>query len=239
MPTQIIKWNPISKLAEQTVSPPLPARKYFPDWYREKPFFTNNRMEVTKDHTADKGLKACVPFMDAMSGGYIQETWQDILIEVEEIESGAKRVRYTFPTDPPIMSHRERVSVKVGQEFYPMEYTFHPAWAPELPAGWSMIYSTPFNRLDLPFQFLNGIVDSDRYTQHGNLSNIPFFIRKSFTGIIPKGTPFLQMLPIKREDWESKIEPYSETKQSKVIQSIHQYFYGGYKKVFWTKKTYN
>lgn len=239
MPTQIVKWNPVNKLAEDTVSPPLPARKYFPDWYRKSSVFSDNQLQINKNFKPDLDLKACVPFMDAMSGGYIQETWQDIIIRLEEVENGKAIVSYAFPTKPEIMGHRDSVSLKIGEDFYPMEYVFHPAWAPELPSGWSMIYTSPFNRLDLPFQILTGIVDSDRYTQNDALSNVPFFIRKSFQGIIPKGTPFLQMIPIKRENWESVIQPYSQRKQNKIIQGVNQHLYNGYKKTFWTKKNYN
>jgi hypothetical protein len=33
---------------------------------------------------------------------------------------------------------------------------------------------------------------------------MPFFISKGWTGILPAGTPYMQMMPFKREDWTSE-----------------------------------
>lgn len=181
----------------------------------------------------------CMPFMDAMSAGYIQESWQDIAIDVKRMEDGAYGVQFNFPTEPRIMNYRPTSSVAVGDEFYPVEFTFHPAWVPEVPKGWSVLYQTPFNRLDLPFQFLGGIVDNDTFTQSADASNMPFYIKKSFTGILPKGTPLVQMIPIKRDHWESEKSHYSEAEQNRIIAATKQYFWGGYRKTYWSKKTYN
>ena len=176
--------------------------------------------------------------MDSLSSGYIQETWQDISIETKEVRPGAVEIRYNVPTEPNIMSLRNELNMPVPDDFYPVEFTFHPAWIPELPKGWSMLYITPFNRLDLPFQMLSGVVDNDAFTQSEEGSNMPFYIKKSFSGIIPKGTPIVQMIPIKRESWQSAPQEYSARKQSKIITLARQHFWGGYKKTFWTKKDY-
>jgi hypothetical protein len=34
---------------------------------------------------------------------------------------------------------------------------------------------------------------------------MPFFIVNGWTGVIPAGTPYAQMLPFKRENWESEV----------------------------------
>lgn len=234
----IIKFNPVSKLVEDTVPPPRPAREYFPDWYKKAPAFEGNTPEIDSAGVVNKSLKLCVPFMDSLSAGYIQETWQDILIESVEVMPNSFQLRYSFPTEPAIINLRDKVHVSLGDEFYPTEFTFHSPWMPELPKGWSMLYVTPFNRLDLPFHVLSGIIDSDGFTQAEPNSNMPFYVKKSFSGILPKGTPFVQMIPIKRESWESSPQPYSEDNWRKVIRLSQQYFWGGYKKVFWHKKTY-
>ena len=35
---------------------------------------------------------------------------------------------------------------------------------------------------------------------------MPFFIIKGFTGILPAGTPYAQILPFKRENWSSEVD---------------------------------
>jgi hypothetical protein len=71
-----------------------------------------------------------------------------------------------------------------------------------------------------------------------NNTNHPFFIQEEFEGIIPKGTPYMQMIPIKRDSWKSEFAEY-DPMLSLSVGKIRQYFMGGYKKMFWQKKEYN
>jgi hypothetical protein len=48
---------------------------------------------------------------------------------------------------------------------------------------------------------LSGIVDSTILHE----GSIPFFIKKGFEGIIPAGTPILQIIPFKKDNWTSKV----------------------------------
>jgi hypothetical protein len=191
------------------------------------------------DGTTNRTVKMCMPFLDSMTSGYIQETWQDIEIELTKVSDSQMSVKYIYKTEPDIIGAREKTSgIVQSGEFYPIEFTFHPVWIPELPKGWSMMYMTPQNRIDLPFQFLSGIVDNDEFTQSEERSNIPFYIKKSFSGVIPKGTPLLQMIPVKRENWEAIANEYNEELQNETIKTVREQPWGGYKKHFWTKKNY-
>jgi hypothetical protein len=105
-----------------------------------------------------------------------------------------------------------------------------------LPDGYSAIVMHPLNRVDLPFITMSGIVDFDK-SIHAPIGNIPFFIKKGFEGTIPAGTPMFQIIPFKREDWNSENQPYSDIfwqekmKERKSIANI-------YKKKIWQKKSY-
>jgi len=81
----------------------------------------------------------------------------------------------------------------------------HYAWKSlfniQTPKGYSILISHPHNRFDLPFTTLSGIVDSDMTMARGNL---PFFLKSGFEGIIPVGTPIYQVMPFKRENWQSE-----------------------------------
>jgi hypothetical protein len=234
----VVKFNPVSELTEDTVPMPKPARNYIPEWYKRAPAFETKKPQIDKMGMSNPALKMCMPFIDAMSSGYIQESWQDIVIQVESRESEKVSLGYSSPTLPEIIGHREKVSVPMGEDFYPIEFIFHPVWIPQLPKGWSMLYTSPINRPDLPFQVLSGIVDSDSFYQSEEGSRIPFYVKNNFEGIIPKGTPMIQMIPIKRSSWESFKNKYSQREQNKMIVLARQHFWGGYKKTFWHKKTY-
>jgi hypothetical protein len=236
--SHVVKFNPISKIAQETVPIPRPTKDAMPEWYKKAPSFHTKNPKIGEDGKANKALKLCQPFMDAMSSGYVQESWQDIDIQKLILEDGQIQIKYVYREEPEIMSFRNTPSVPIGDEFYPIEFTFHPPWIPELPEGWSMLYITPLNRVDLPFQFLSGVVDNDNFSQSEERSNIPFYIKKSFYGVIPKGTPMVQMIPIKRENWESVANEYDQELQDEAIKTVRQHLWGGYKKHYWVKKSY-
>jgi hypothetical protein len=237
-----IKFNPSSEQISLIVPPPQPARLYIPEWYKNIPSFAtnNNRPEFDVNNgKANVTIRHCMPFADSFTTGYIQESWQDMAFNVVKDENGEEKLNFYTPGAPDMVSVRLNVqTVFSKEEYYPVEFTFHPPWTPELPKGWSMIYTSPFNREDLPFRVTTGIVDSDSYTHANIKSNLPFYLKQGFTGVIPKGTPLYQMIPMKREDWEREIMSYDPDKIEKVNTPIRNFFWGGYKKLHWDKKSF-
>jgi hypothetical protein len=231
----VIRFNPVSELAEMVVKPPRPASEYIPQWYRDSETFKGGSPSFRYDGVPDLGLKMCHPFRDSLFSGYIQESWQDIYISADE--SG--EMTYAYRTQPGIISVRDRPNLPIGQEFYPKELTINPQWTPQLPRGWSMLYTSPFNRVDLPLVVLSGIVDHDKLTHFDEVGNLPFYLKSDFSGILPKGTPLYQMIPIKREAWISVAKRYNEKEQLSIQNRILSRIWGGYKKEFWTRKEFS
>lgn len=231
----VVKFNPVSELAERIVKPPRPASEYIPQWYKDSKTFKGGHPSFDQDGVADFGLKMCHPFRDSLSSGYIQESWQDIYFSAD----GEGRSSYAYKTQPGIISMRESPSLPIGQEFYPQELIITPQWTPELPKGWSMLYISPFNRVDLPLVVLSGIVDHDGLTHFGQVGNLPFYLKNGFSGVLPKGTPLYQMIPIKREKWVSVTKKYNERQQLNIQNKIMSRIWGGYRKEFWIRKEYS
>ena len=226
-------FRPTSKETELLVPPPKSAKEYIPDWFKNIPQFKNNKFEVDDLGNSSATMKMCMPFLDTFLTGYIQETWVDIFVEIKD-----GNFRYTTPSTPSIMEHRSEDSQYYPKlkGYCPQEFTWKQPWIPELPDGWSMLYIHPLNRLDLPFLNLTAIIDNDKYVME-KTTNHPFFIQENFQGVIPKGTPYMQMIPIKRDSWKMITEPYSEN-LSTMVEKVRQYFVGGYKKLYWQKKDY-
>lgn len=229
----VVEFSPVSKLTEQVVPVPKPAINYLPEWWKNKSAFKTKRPEFNEMGRPNPTVKMCVPFRDGMTSGYIQESWQDI-----SIESLGDNLRYSFPTKPEIISLRDDLGVPIDNSFYQEEFVFIPQWIPKVPKGWSVLYTSPINHFELPFWMPSAIVDNDRFTQSNNYSSFPFYIKKDFAGIIPKGTPLYQMIPIKRSSWVSKKNKWNEKKQRKVTHLVDASFWRGYKDNFWTKKEY-
>jgi hypothetical protein len=105
----------------------------------------------------------------------------------------------------------------------------------EIPKGYSALVTHPLNRHDLPFVTLSGIID-DFVVPVGN---VPVFFSSTFEGIIPAGTPIAQIIPFKREDWDSKEDKgVLEPGNLNTFYSSRQAT-GWYKQNIWKKKTFN
>jgi hypothetical protein len=215
-----ITFVPGTKKIEDAVTFPQPAKNFIPDWYKNiksgKDFFN---------------VKKCIPFLDSMSNGYIQTTWCDIIVTEEE--DGPKVV---FDSEVPIFGRRPTSDMPVDKYFYDIEFVWQRPWSIILPKGYSALIVHPLNRIDLPFMTLSGIVDLDK-SIHAPIGNIPFFIKKGFTGTIPAGTPMFQILPIKREDWKSETQEYNDFFWEEKIKE-KQNFSGFYKKQIWQRKSF-
>jgi hypothetical protein len=227
-------FRPTSKEVEILVEPPKPAKHYYPEWLKKIPPYINDQLKIDDSGNANPSVKACIPFLDTFVSGYIQETWCDIWIKIKD-----GKFEYRYANGPEIMEHRSTESQFYPDTgvFCPQEFTWKQPWIPELPEGYSMLYTQPFNRYDLPFLNLTAIIDNDKFTME-RITNHPFFIKDNFEGIVPKGTPYMQMIPIKRDEWRSEIKSFDEILSLKVLK-IRQYFIGGYKRLFWQKKIYN
>jgi hypothetical protein len=119
---------------------------------------------------------------------------------------------------------------------YPNHLAFRGFWGIKTPRGWSVLVVQPLNRHDLPWTITSGIMDCDKYSTSGN---IPFFIKEDFVGMIPAGTPFAQLIPIKRASWTSikndRGISFLEDLQGTMVRALNK----SYKKFFWVRKDYN
>jgi hypothetical protein len=183
---------------------PKPSIKHLPDWYKNfskygKKDGTTGSLKDVKNNIAFPTFKSCVPMFDAMTAGYMYDTPCDL----EVIWQNGVPLIKTEPGWEDFIGFRGKTEgFPLSSEYAEEHFNWMPPWAIKLPEGYSGIYLTPINRLDLPFYSFEGIIDNDKVVMTGQY---PFIIKKSFVGIIPKGTPFLQVIPFKREDWESEV----------------------------------
>lgn len=229
-----IEFVPSGKEAELIVPAPKPAKAYVPDWYKKiRP--TGGSAINPNDLGGPEAIKRCMPFFDALSHGYIQETWTEIYIK----KNTFGQVTYASSSGPMILENRQS-SLEIPNMFYPLEFAWKIHWMPKLPKGWSALMTSPNNRLDLPFRSFTGIVDSDLFygMKVNEGGNYPFYINKDFEGVIPIGTPMYQIIPFKRENWKSTVLKYDEEDTVKRFTNIRRHFANGYRKEYWQKKMF-
>jgi hypothetical protein len=234
-----IKFMPLSNDVKLAVDMPYPARKILPDWYKSAGAFHTKTPEINSHGKVNSTFKLCMPFYDAISGGYIQVTWSDIKIDFNE---DTKVVTYYYHSPLEQISHRDRDPDKTfikTSGFYNSEFTWPQPWIPKLPKGYSVLYTHPLNRLDLPFMSTSGIVEADNDFVGSFPNNLPFYIKYGFTGIIPAGTPMYQIIPFKRENWKSQKIGLDEESQKRSMLILSKHFWGSYKKYWWVKKKWD
>lgn len=217
---------------------PRPARNFIPDWYKQaKRFFPDNKLRITNDGNANLAHKLCVPFLDSLTNGYIAYSWTDIFVEnsdiglklkwrnsIDGLEPVTERPKYAAETMPVPHGHSSQ------------QFTWLNVFQIKTPPGYSSIISHPFNRFDLPFTTLTGIVDTDGGMQSGQ---VPFFMKEGFEGVIPAGTPMFQILPYKRENWKSDSNPdLMNMDRHHHFHSLKNVF-GFYKNSIWKNKKYD
>lgn len=227
-----ITFRSIDDYANLTGHKPIPARKNLPGFYLKHP------LKVDKTFLSIKGkseltVKSCMPFLDAMSAGYLIKTEQDI--EVQDKDGVKILVWQTGGNVIETHGQRQIPSELISDEYYPLPFKFNSKWAIKTPRGWSLLLCHPLNRTDLPFHTFAGIVDTDKYYPE---TNMPFLIKKDFVGIIPMGTPIAQVIPIKRDNWFSIFTKHNETQRFDQLRKVQAHIRNGYKNLFWVKKDY-
>lgn len=229
-----IKFIADAPQAEQWALAPVPAVRQIPDWYRKMGKHPDGETKL-KVHGPTKNLtlKTCIPFFDAMTLGYHVLLSADIIIEQQDEAPFASWCM----TNTLVTEHQpwqtQNVPVPEGMSSSPFKW--QNFFRIVTPKGWSSLIIHPMNRHDLPFETIAGVVDTDTW----NLAvNFPFFLSKSFEGKIEKGTPIAQIIPIKRQEWVSKVQPFPddhELSEKRFFSHVEKY----YKRFFWTRKEYS
>jgi hypothetical protein len=188
---------------ESILPRPIPAVQGLPDWFKAMPqkgYSAINQIDMLT-------VKKCPPFIDAMSYGFLIPLVSDLKVANGEFswDRDVPGGGVTNFTHSPIGYHD---SVQVaGTPFFDDDrfvIKFNNFWTIETPPGYSLLFTHPVNRTELPFTTITGLVDTDMYTE--NLISFPVrWHDADFNGVLPKGTPVAQCIPVKREKWTSQI----------------------------------
>lgn len=202
----------------------VPIVETLPSWYRNsKRFMEHEGKEVPS-------FKACVSFFDAMSFGYCYVLPEDIVVTITDDDE-------PFIESDFFTKRAPMAGFETPHGCYDSHYAFTPDIGIQLPEGYSGLYTQPLNRYELPFVSTSGIIENDSYFSPGQ---IPFFIRKGVVGKIPKGTPLVQVIPFKRDEWtsETRMMPAPLIHGIEAInnQDLRNRKSGGYRDKYWINK---
>lgn len=195
-------------ILEQKQDYPKPAFLELPSWFK-------HLKETTPE--APSTIRMCKPFFDSLSAGYFIKAFKDITIETFD-NLGQEDFRDTTDTLPEHIAMKYGMQQNIGTNNYHhkmqlgKECPFHKhnndrsyfkyvnPWYIFTPPGYSCLFVPILNEINKDFYTLSGIVETDTYHE----VNFPMILFNKNT-TIKKGTPIVQVIPFKRENWKLEI----------------------------------
>lgn len=210
---------------------PKHASKCIPEYYRDlKP-------EKMKGNPNSSTAKRCIPYMEAITAGYMIPLWVDMYVVAED-----GNVDISFPEAMPMIQAIGTHDYE-QLEKHPLSNTtygkniskFINPWTIQTPPGVSCLFTSPLNHFESRLKIIDGIVDTDTYYAP---VNFPFV----WTGgdgefFIEKGTPLVHVIPFVRYDFnKSKVGIVDNKRLDKVQNKLGTMLRFGYKSYFWHKR---
>jgi hypothetical protein len=229
---------------------PIPAKLNIPEWYKNLEHSILNRT-----------IKGCMPFLDSLTAGYVLKMPQDFYVRhnVDNKNEKGEKIKDSFQTfglhDVQQLLYVKSINLNSGLDMHSIKqvegspfieknknlpfYKILNPWKIKTPRGYSCLFVSPLNNSDDRFSIIPGIVDTDIFP---NEINFPIIINGDKYPVlettIKKGTPYVQVIPFKRDNWKIKLK---SIKQKEVQNS--RIFYGlkvinNYKERYWNKKSW-
>ena len=174
------------------IAEPLRAVKVLPAWFKQLPGVDKAQLSATNDGLT---VKRCMPFLDAMSTGWILPLAATVRLEISE---GGATVTGGWSLDREMVSNHGPGQV-AGNPFEPRPpMKFHNHWSIRTAKGWSCLFLPPMNRPNAVIEVFAGVVDTDTYKAPINFP----FVATAPDGVhtLEKGTPLVQVIPFRRVD---------------------------------------
>jgi hypothetical protein len=173
---------------------PVPAGSVLPKWFKKI-----EPIDRAAASVSDTGvtIKRCMPFLDALSTGYLLLLPADVRLEVNATGNSVTS-NSQFPHE--VIGSHKGYQYKGAPEAGRIAMKFLHYWTIKTPPGWSSLFVPVLNRTNEMFDSYAGIVDTDIYESP---VNIPFFMKK-FGGVysFERGTPICQVIPFKRASFK-------------------------------------
>jgi hypothetical protein len=229
---------------------PIPAKLNIPEWYKN-----------LEHNVLNKTVKGCMPFLDTLTSGYLLKMPQDFHVRhnVDNKNEKGEKFKDSFQTfglhDHLKLLTNKSLNLNSGIEVHSVKqvegssfldknknlpfYKILNPWKIKTPKGYSCLFVPPLNNSDDRFSIIPGIVDTDTFP---NEINFPIIINGDKYPIlettIKKGTPYVQIIPFKRNNWKMilKSRKQKEVQNSKIFYGLK--VLNIYKEKYWNKKSW-
>jgi len=229
---------------------PIPTKLNIPEWYKNLEHYVNNFT-----------VKGCMPFLDSLTAGYLLKMPQDFHVRhnVDSKDKDGNNIKDSFHTyglhgvlnflnakflnlnsgmDVHAVKQAENSPHAEKNKNLPFYKILNP-WKIKTPKGYSCLFVPPLNNNDDRFSIIPGIVDTDTFP---NEINFPIVLNGDkypvLNTLIKKGTPYVQVIPFKRDSWTMIFKPrkQKETQNSRIFYGLN--LINIYKNKYWAKKSW-
>ena len=175
---------------------PRPAAQYVPEWLKQMP--ADVTVTTSGSPQPNSSLKRCLPFVDAMTCGYVIPVTGDVQLHMVD----------QFKID--IVSPEHIIGWQNAETFPGAPFAqniilkFRNPWVVQTPPGYSTLFLPMLNQMTIPLQVLAGLVETDTYYNEVYFPAI-CLMDPGDRFELKRGTPIVQAIPIKREAWTSSV----------------------------------
>ena len=201
----------------ESVVPVKPSKFFLPKWFKSmsdfietpavhekgKPNYFGKKGETAKKHSGGT-VKRCPAIVDLITEGYIIPMWCDYLIQrdMDTFEWDNKN----FPYGIDFHSKEQIKGWDLKKTDFKEGIKFQNPWRIYTPPGYSVIFMTPTYQFEKRFTVLPGIVETDSYHH----INFPSIWHTTKDTVIERGTPFIQVIPFKRDQWNLDVSQMND-----------------------------
>ena len=198
----------------EEAAPVKPASAYTPQWFKTmndyievpafkeegKPNYFGKPKEIAKRYIGGT-VKRCPAIIDQITEGFIIPMWADFLVQrdmdnFEWDNKGIKKYGIEFHSPEQIAGW------KMKKTDYSHAVKFVNPWRIYTPPGYSVMFLAPTYQFERRFTVLPGIVETDNY----HSIHFPTVWHTTKDAIIERGTPFIQVIPFKRDKWNLNVD---------------------------------
>tara|TARA_R100001509_G_scaffold99454_1_gene58137 strand:- start:1297 stop:2025 length:729 start_codon:yes stop_codon:yes gene_type:complete len=216
---------------------PKPIKTNIPEWFKK-----------LKHNKESRTVKGCIPFLQTLTTGYLLTLPQSIHLKHNVVDEANVKTEMRITSNigeyVNLNTHHPQLHppfqvagsphLKKNNDL-PVQKILNP-WHIKTPRGYSCLFLPPLNNTDDRFSIIPGIVDTDTLPVQ---VNFPFIVNGDkypmLDTIIEIGTPYVQIIPFKRESWQMKIKKQKKKDHVSTIKKFFLTDFHRYKNNYWIK----
>ena len=184
---------------------PVLAKKVVPDWWKTMKVQENIRGNKTQT------IRSCPAMDDWLKTGWLICAKRDMEVTVSEHGNHAvtdKTNRDHSPTHPAGQAGHHFTYLSKEDSPTMGAFKMKAPWNIITPPGYSCLYLDPFLFQNKYFATWQGMIDTDAFNVNMDNSQIIFYPKTNKNFTIKEGTPLVQIIPYRRENWKASYITY-------------------------------